>query len=39
MLRNASSLARNRKVVDSPFLEYVARTPGIVVLRPKPTTS
>ncbi|MBU9163752.1 DUF1460 domain-containing protein [Burkholderia multivorans] len=36
MLRNASSLDKNRKVVDSPFAEYVAKTPGIVVLRPKP---
>ncbi|WP_334042403.1 DUF1460 domain-containing protein [Burkholderia ambifaria] len=36
MLRNASSLDKNRKVVDSPLIEYVARTPGIVVLRPKP---
>lgn len=33
MLRNASSRAANRKVVDSPFLAYVKRTPGIVVLR------
>jgi hypothetical protein len=35
MLRNASSLDINRKVVDSPFVAYVAHTPGIVVLRPK----
>ncbi|NTZ06305.1 DUF1460 domain-containing protein [Burkholderia metallica] len=35
MLRNASSLEKNRRVVDSPFLEYVARTPGIIVLRPQ----
>ncbi len=33
MLRNASSRAANRKVVDSPFLAYVRKTPGIVVLR------
>lgn len=33
MLRNASSKKANMKVVDSPFLEYVANTPGIVVLR------
>ena len=33
MLRNASSRAANRKVVDSPFLAYIRRTPGIVVLR------
>lgn len=31
--RNASSLAANRKVVDSPFLEYMRPKPGIVVLR------
>nr|WP_242689356.1 DUF1460 domain-containing protein [Photorhabdus cinerea] len=33
MLRNASSLAANKKVVDSPFLEYVKNKPGIIVLR------
>ncbi|EJF88380.1 hypothetical protein ME1_00699 [Bartonella vinsonii subsp. arupensis OK-94-513] len=33
MLRNASSRKENEKVVDSPFMEYVAKTPGIVVLR------
>ncbi|MGK8520240.1 DUF1460 domain-containing protein [Nocardia asteroides] len=33
VFRNASSLAGNDKVVDSPFLEYVRSTPGIVVLR------
>lgn len=31
--RNASSLAANRKVVDSPFLEYMRTKPGIIVLR------
>lgn len=31
--RNASSLAANRKVVDSPFLAYMSTKPGIVVLR------
>ncbi|WP_448868780.1 DUF1460 domain-containing protein [Enterobacter ludwigii] len=31
--RNASSLAANRKVVDSPLLEYMRAKPGIVVLR------
>lgn len=31
--RNASSLAANRRVVDSPFLEYMEQKPGIVVLR------
>ncbi len=33
MLRNASSLAANKKVVDSPFLDYVKNKPGIIVLR------
>ncbi|WP_039799945.1 DUF1460 domain-containing protein [Nocardia araoensis] len=33
VFRNASSLAGNDKVVDSPFAEYVRSTPGIVVLR------
>lgn len=33
VLRNASSKEKNRKVVDSPFMDYVAKTPGIVVLR------
>jgi len=31
--RNASSLAASRKVVDSPFLEYMRAKPGMVVLR------
>ncbi len=31
--RNASSLAKNMKVVDAPFLAYVRNTPGIIVLR------
>ncbi|UUE97248.1 DUF1460 domain-containing protein [Xanthomonas hortorum pv. pelargonii] len=35
MLRNASSRKENMKVVDSPFMEYVARTPGIIVYRAK----
>lgn len=33
MLRNASSRKENKKVVDSPFMDYVAKTPGIIVLR------
>ncbi|MFI6365645.1 DUF1460 domain-containing protein [Nocardia sp. NPDC050630] len=33
VFRNASSLAANNKVVDSPFAEYVRTTPGIMVLR------
>lgn len=35
VLRNASSRKENEKVVDSPFLEYVANTPGIIVFRTK----
>ncbi|MEA5217531.1 DUF1460 domain-containing protein [Enterobacter cloacae] len=31
--RNTSSLTGNRKVMDSPFLEYMRTKPGIVVLR------
>ncbi|EFE93880.1 DUF1460 domain-containing protein [Serratia odorifera] len=34
VLRNASSREHNRRVVDSPFIDYVIATPGIVVLRP-----
>ncbi|OLL41879.1 DUF1460 domain-containing protein [Bartonella henselae] len=33
MLRNASSRKENEKVVDSPFMDYVSKTPGIIVLR------
>ncbi|UTO27933.1 DUF1460 domain-containing protein [Bartonella harrusi] len=33
MLRNASSRKENKKVVDSLFMDYVAKTPGIIVLR------
>ncbi|WP_208440531.1 DUF1460 domain-containing protein [Bartonella raoultii] len=33
MLRNASSRRENKKVVDSPFMDYIAKTPGIIVLR------
>ncbi|WP_406848407.1 DUF1460 domain-containing protein [Xanthomonas citri] len=36
VLRNASSRLKNEKVVDSPFMDYVAHTVGIVVYRPKP---
>ncbi|MFE3542696.1 N-acetylmuramoyl-L-alanine amidase-like domain-containing protein [Nocardia sp. NPDC059177] len=35
MFRNASSLAEYR-VIDTPLADYVATTPGIVVLRPTP---
>ena len=34
LLRNASSLSSDQRVVDSPFLDYVRTVPGIVVLRP-----
>ncbi|CNI31554.1 DUF1460 domain-containing protein [Yersinia mollaretii] len=33
VLRNASSMKKNMKVVDSPFVQYVKNTPGIIVLR------
>lgn len=31
--RNASSLSKNNKVVDTSFIEYMQSKPGIVVLR------
>ncbi len=34
VLRNASSLKANEKVVDSPLSDYLRTVPGIVVLRP-----
>ncbi|MGB0878782.1 MAG: DUF1460 domain-containing protein [Mycobacterium sp.] len=34
VLRNASSLSANNKVVDSSLLEYLSTVPGMVVLRP-----
>ncbi|WP_306356328.1 MULTISPECIES: DUF1460 domain-containing protein [unclassified Nocardia] len=34
VFRNASSLPEHDEVIDSPFLDYVRTTPGIVVLRP-----
>ncbi|CAI0815710.1 DUF1460 domain-containing protein [Serratia ficaria] len=34
VLRNASSRKENMRVVDSPFMDYVLATPGILVLRP-----
>ena len=34
VLRNASSLTADNKVVDSPLRDYVRTVPGIVVLRP-----
>ncbi|AUH53630.1 DUF1460 domain-containing protein [Chromobacterium sp. ATCC 53434] len=33
MFRNASALSSNMKVVDSPFLNYVKKWPGIIVYR------
>ncbi len=35
VFRNASSLAENNKVVDTPLGEYLQTVPGIVVLRPR----
>ncbi|MFF0455445.1 DUF1460 domain-containing protein [Nocardia africana] len=35
VFRNASSLAVNNKVVDTPLDEYLQSVPGIVVLRPR----
>ncbi|WP_312546493.1 N-acetylmuramoyl-L-alanine amidase-like domain-containing protein, partial [Pantoea eucalypti] len=37
--RNASSLAAHRKVVDTPFREYMRSKPGIIVLRAVPLTA
>ncbi|MGE2717749.1 DUF1460 domain-containing protein [Mycolicibacterium litorale] len=34
VIRNASSLRANNKVVDEPLRDYVGSIPGIVVLRP-----
>ncbi|WP_228538810.1 DUF1460 domain-containing protein [Nocardia sp. XZ_19_385] len=35
VFRNASSLAENNKVVDSPFFDYARTVPGLIVLRPQ----
>ena len=35
VLRNASSLAENEKVVDTPLADYARSVPGFVVLRPQ----
>ncbi len=35
LVRNASSLRANNKVVDEPLGDYLRTIPGIVVLRPK----
>ncbi len=34
LFRHASSQARHRKVIDEPFMTYIADKPGIIVLRP-----
>jgi Protein of unknown function (DUF1460)/Transglycosylase SLT domain len=34
VLRNASSLRANDKVVDTPLVDYLRTVPGVVVLRP-----
>ncbi|MFF0635998.1 DUF1460 domain-containing protein [Nocardia sp. NPDC004151] len=35
MFRNASSLAANEQVVDTPLTQYLTTVPGLVVLRPR----
>ncbi|MFD3745560.1 DUF1460 domain-containing protein [Nocardia sp. NPDC058633] len=35
VFRNASSLAANNQVVDTPLTDYLRTVPGIVVLRPR----
>ena len=37
--RNASSLAANRRVVDTPLREYMRSKPGMIVLRAVPLTA
>jgi hypothetical protein len=37
LLRHASSAAKNRKVVDEDFIQYIANKTGIIVLRAKTT--
>jgi len=39
ILRHASSASKNRKVIDEDFMEYITDKPGIIVLRPKTSTS
>jgi hypothetical protein len=34
VFRNASSVAANNQVVDTPLTDYMATVPGQVVLRP-----
>lgn len=38
-LRHASSVSKNRKVIDEDFMEYISDKPGIIILRPKTSTS
>jgi len=38
-LRHASSASKNRKVIDEDFMKYITDKPGIIVLRPKTSTS
>jgi hypothetical protein len=38
LLRHASSAAKNRKVIDEDFMEYITEKPGIIILRPKTYT-
>ncbi|WP_300004460.1 DUF1460 domain-containing protein [uncultured Cedecea sp.] len=37
VFRHASSSKDNRRVVDTPFMPYLLKTPGIIVLRTKPS--
>jgi hypothetical protein len=39
LLRHASSVVKNKKVIDENFTEYISDKPGIIVLRPKNYTS
>ena len=38
-LRHASSALKNRKVIDEDFMKYITDKPGIIVLKPKTSTS
>ena len=35
VLRHASSMRENQRVVDSPFIPYLSKKPGIIILRVK----
>lgn len=39
VFRHASSSKKNQSVVDSPFISYLSKSPGIIVLRIKPSCS